>query len=158
MALEPHSDFPRESLKAITLLLIEAGVTEQIGTGEHERRPERLKQRKGCRERKWETLVGYVVLGIPKLRRGSYYPDWLSEARRPAVKALVYVIQQACIQGASTRKAEALAQELGLDHLDKSKVSRITQGLQEQVEAFRERPLEGTIPYVWRDALYPKAP
>jgi transposase-like protein len=98
-----------------------------------------------------------MELGIPKLRRGSYYPGWLLEPRRPAERALENVIMQTYIQGVSTRKVEALVQELGLDHLDKSKVSRITQALQAEVTAFRERPLEGDIPYVWLDALYAKA-
>ena len=156
LALEDDSDFVRESLKVITQLLIEADVTEQIGARKHERVEARTNQRNGYRARKWETRVGEMELDIPKLRRGSYYPDWLLEPRRPAERALENVILQAYIQGVSTRKVEALVQELGLDHLDKSKVSRITQGLQEQVDAFRERALEGEIPYVWLDALYTK--
>ena len=146
LALEPDSDFVRESLKVITQLMMEADVTEQIGARKHERAAERTNQRNGYRTRKWETRVGEMELGIPKLRRGSYYPDWLLEPRRPAERALVNVIQQAYIQGVSTRKVEALVRELGLDHLDQSKVSRITKELQGQVDAFRERPLEGEVP------------
>jgi putative transposase len=156
LALEPDSDFVRESLKVITQLLIEADVTEQIGARKHERAEERTNQRNGYRARTWETRVGALELGIPKLRRGSYYPEWLLEPRRPAERALENVILQAYIQGVSTRRVEALVQELGLDYLDKSKVSRITHVLQEQVAAFRERALAGEIPYVWLDALYAK--
>jgi putative transposase len=156
LALEPESDFVRESLKVVTQLLMEAEVTEQIGARKHERAEERTNQRNGHRQRKWETRAGEMMLEIPKLRRGSYYPGWLLEPRRPAERALENVIMQAYIQGVSTRRVEALVQELGMDHLDKSKVSRITKELQGQVDAFRARPLEEAIPYVWLDALYTK--
>ncbi|MFO7902127.1 MAG: transposase [Pirellulaceae bacterium] len=93
---------------------------------------------------------------MPKLRQGTYYPDWLLEPRRPAEKALVNVIEQAYIAGVSTRKMEKVVGELGLNGLDKSKVSRMTKALNDEVEAFQNRPLDKRCAYVWLDALYPK--
>jgi len=156
LALEPDVDFLRESLKVITQLLMEAEVAQMVGAQKYERSEERENYRNGYRERPWATRVGEIRLRIPKLRRGSYFPRWLLEPRRLSEQALLNVIQEAYVQGISTRKVEALVQQLGLEHLDKSKVSRITKALQEEVEGFRNRPLEGVYPYVFLDALYPK--
>jgi len=156
LAMEPDADFLRESLKVITQLLMEAEVAQVVGAQKYERSEERENYRNGYRERRWETRVGEVRLRIPKLRRGSYFPEWLLEPRRLSEQALLNVIQEAYVQGISTRKVEALVQQLGLEQLDKSKVSRITKALQEEVEGFRNRPLEGEYPYVFLDALYPK--
>ncbi len=156
LSLEADADFLRESLKVVTHLLMEAEVAERVGAQKYERSAERSNQRNGYRERRWETRVGEIELKIPKLRRGSYYPEWLLEPRRRSEQALLNVIQTAYVQGISTRKVERLVKELGLEKMDKSKVSRITQGLQEEVEGFRSRPLEGEFPYVFLDALYPK--
>ncbi|RME56641.1 IS256 family transposase [Candidatus Parcubacteria bacterium] len=156
LAMEPDADFLRESLKVITQLLMEAEVAQVVGAQKYERSEERENYRNGYRERRWETRVGDIRLRIPKLRRGSYFPEWLLEPRRLSEQALLNVIQEAYVQGISTRKVEALVQQLGLAHLDKSKVSRITKALEEEVEGFRTRPLEGAYPYVFLDALYPK--
>jgi transposase-like protein len=156
LALEPDADFLRESLKVVTQLLMEAEVAQAIGAQKYERSEGRENYRNGYRERRWETRVGEIQLSIPKLRRGSYFPEWLLEPRRLSEQALLNVIQEAYVQGISTRKVEALAQQLGLEKLDKSKVSRITQALQEEVDGFRNRRLEGEYPYVFLDALYPK--
>ena len=155
LALEEDADFLRESLKVVTQLLMEAEVAQAIGAQKYERSDERNNQRNGYRERSWQTRVGDILLEIPRLRRGSYFPDWLLEPRRLSEQALMNVIQEAYIKGVSTRKVEAVVQHLGLEKLDKSKVSRITQSLQAEVDGFRSRPLE-KCPYVFLDALYAK--
>jgi transposase-like protein len=156
LSMESDVDLLRDSLKMVVQLLMEADVSHQIGAKKYERTPERVTQRNGYRERGWDTRVGEVELDIPKLRQGSYYPEWLLEPRRPAEKALVNVVQEAYIAGVSTRKMEKVVGELGLSELDKSKVSRMTKALDEEVEAFRSRPLDKRCPYIWLDALYPK--
>jgi len=156
LALEPDADFLRESLKVVTQLLMEAEVAQAVGAQKYERSEERTNHRNGYRERVWETRVGRIDLRIPKLRKGSYFPDWLLEPRRLSEQALLNVVQEAYVQGISTRKVEALVQQLGLEKLDKSKVSRITQALEQEVDGFRSRALEGEYPYVFLDALYPK--
>lgn len=156
LSMESDADLLRDSLKMVVQLLMEADVSHQIGAKKYERTPERVTQRNGYRDRGWETRVGEVELEIPKLRQGTYYPDWLLEPRRPAEKALVNVIQQAYIAGVSTRKMEEVVGELGLNGLDKSKVSRMTKALNDEVEAFQNRPLDKRCAYVWLDALYPK--
>ncbi len=105
----------------------------------------------GYRPGRWETRVGTVELQIPKLRRGSYFPSLL-EPRRRAERALLAVVQEAYVHGVSTRKVEELVQALGMVGLSKSEVSRICGELDEQMEGFRSRPLEGEYPYVWLDA------
>ena len=156
LALEQDTDFLRESLKVVTQLLMEAEVSQAIGAQKHERSEARTNQRNGYRERPWETRVGSILLEIPKLRRGSYFPEWLLEPRRLSEQALLNVIQEAYVKGVSTRKVEALVQQMGLEKLDKSKVSRITQALQAEVDGFRKRPLTDKYPYIWLDAIYPK--
>ena len=156
LALEPDADFLRESLKVVTELVMEAEVTQAVGARKYERSAKRSNQRNGYRERPWETRVGDIRLKIPKLRRGSYFPEWLLEPRRLSEQALLNVIQAAYVQGVSTRKVERLVQQLGLEKLDKSKISRITQGLQAEVDGFRNRPLLQQCAYVYLDALYPK--
>jgi transposase-like protein len=156
LSMESDADLLRDSLKMVVQLLMEADVSRQIGAKKYERTPERVTQRNGYRERVWETRAGDVELEIPKLRQGTYYPDWLLEPRRPAEKALVNVIQQAYIAGVSTRKMEEVVGELGLNGLDKSKVSRMTKALNDEVEAFQNRPLDKRCAYVWLDAVYPK--
>ena len=118
LALEPDTDFLRESLKVVTQLLMEAEVTQAIGAQKYERSEARNNRRNGYRERRWETRVGDIQLQIPKLRRGSYFPEWLLEARRLSEQALLNVIQEAYLQGVSTRKVETLVQRLGLEKMD----------------------------------------
>lgn len=156
LSMESDADLVRDSLKMVVQLLMEADVSHQIGAKKYERTPERVTQRNGYRDRTWETRAGDIELDIPRLRQGTYYPDWLLEPRRPAEKALVNVIQQAYIAGVSTRKMEGVVEELGLNGLDKSKVSRMTKELNDEVEAFQNRPLDKRCAYVWLDALYPK--
>jgi putative transposase len=152
LGLEQDSDFLRQAVEMLAQLLIELEAEEQIGAGKHERSEQRANRRNGYRKRKWETRVGEVELGIPKLRKGSFFPGLL-EPRKRSEQALLAVVQQAYIQGVSTRKVDALIQSLGLSGIDKSKVSRICKELDQQVEQFRDRPLQSQYPYVWLDAL-----
>jgi putative transposase len=155
IGLDQDVDFLRESVQLLTQMVIELEAEEQIGADKHERTPKRNNQRNGYRKRVWETRVGEIELRIPKLRKGSFYPSLL-EPRRRTEKALLAVVQQAYIEGVSTRKVDDLLKALGLTGIDKSKVSRICKELDEVVEQFRNRPLEGEYPYLWLDALYLK--
>jgi len=155
LGVEQGQDFLRESVRLMSQMLMELEVEQQTGATRHERTPERKTYRNGYRERGWETRVGEIDLRIPKLRAGSYYPSLL-EPRKRAEQALLAVVQQAYVEGVSTRKVDDLLQALGLSGIDKSQVSRICKGLDEVVQDFRNRPLEGRYPYVWLDALYLK--
>jgi putative transposase len=147
-------DFLRESLSWVCQQLMEAEVSELIGAERGQRSPERLTHRNGYRQRPWQTRAGELELQIPKLRRGSYFPSFL-EPRRRSEQALVSVVQEAYVAGVSTRKVDQVVESLGL-RVSKSEVSRICQGLDEQVDAFRNRPLEGRYPYLWLDAKVEK--
>jgi putative transposase len=146
-------DFLRETLQVVLHAVMDADVSQRIGANLHERTPDRADYRNGYRPRRWDTRAGTIDLRIPKLRQGSYLPAFL-EPRRRSEQALLAVIQQAYIEGVSTRRVEDLVQALGCDGVSKSEVSRICQALDQQVQAFRERPLDaGPYPYVWLDAL-----
>src|SRR5207342_2458232 len=147
---EEGVDFLRESLTWVVQQLMEVEVSELVGAERGERSEERLTHRNGYRPRRWDTRAGEIELAIPKIRRGSYFPSFL-EPRRRSEKALVAVVQQAYVCGVSTRKVDQLVESLGL-RVSRSEVSRICAGLDEQVEAFRTRPLEGEYPYLWLDA------
>jgi putative transposase len=155
MGMDWDSDLLREGIRVLMRLLMEAEVSEQIGAERYQRSDERQNYRNGYREREWETRVGDVTLEVPKLRQGTYYPSFL-EPRRRAERALVAVVQSAYIEGVSTRKEDELVQAMGLRGIDKSKVSRMCQELDEAVDAFRKRRLEEPYPYLWLDALYVK--
>lgn len=145
---EEHADLVRESVAWMAAQLMEAEVTARIGA---ERAPDRLAHRNGYRPRAWDTRVGSVELAIPKLRQGSYFPSFL-QPRRRAEQALVAVVQEAYVNGISTRKVDRLVEQLGVAGMSNNQVSRLCRGLDEQVRIFRERPLEGAYPYVWLDA------
>jgi putative transposase len=152
---EDGLDFLRESLTWVVQQLMEVEVSELVGAARGERVPEeRLTHRNGYRARAWATRAGELELAIPKLRRGSYFPSFL-EPRRRSEQALVSVVQEAYVAGVSTRKVDQVVESLGL-RISKSEVSRICAGLDEQVEAFRNRPLEGRYPYLWLDAKVEK--
>jgi putative transposase len=120
-----------------------------------ERSPDRQNSRNGYRERVWETRAGTVDLKIPKLRKGSYFPGFL-EPRRTAEKALAAVIQEAYVQGVSTRSVDDLVRAMGMSGISKSQVSRLCAEIDERVHAFLDRPIEGDWPYLWIDATYVK--
>jgi transposase-like protein len=150
-----EGDFLREGLALLAQMTMDLEVTAQIGAAKHQRSPERTNQRNGTRERPWDTRVGRLELQIPKLRHGSYFPSLL-EPRRRAEKALLNVIQQAYIEGVSTRRVDDLVQALGLQGMDKSLVSRACKELDALVTEFRNRLLTPCYPYVWLDAIYLK--
>lgn len=152
---DQDADFLREGIRVLTQALMEVEISQQIGAERYQRTGERSSYRNGYRERGWQTRVGDIPLRIPKVRDGSYFPSFL-EPRRRSEQALLAVIQQAYIEGVSTRKGDDLVQSLGLSGIDKSAVSRICQQLDEVVDAFRNRPLDSAYPYVWLDALYLK--
>lgn len=152
---EGNGDFLQEAIKAALTEIMSVEVSRLIGAGRHERTDARQNQRNGYRERPFDTRVGTLELQVPKLRQGSYFPSFL-EPRRRAEEALMSVIQEAYVHGVSTRKVEKLVQGLGIERLSKSEVSRICQGLSEQVEAFRQRPLVRAYPYLWLDATHLK--
>jgi len=148
-------DFLREGLKVLAEAVMDAEVSQLIGAERFERSTERKNYRNGYRRREWDTRVGTIELQIPKLRKGSYFPSLL-EPRRRAEKALLNVVQEAYVHGVSTRKVDELVESLGIGGISKSEVSRICKELDEVVQAFKNRPLEGEFPYVWLDATFPK--
>jgi transposase-like protein len=154
---EEHGDvdFLREGVRVLTQALMEVEVSQQLGAERYERTGERVGQRNGYREREWDTRVGTIGLRVPRVREGGYVPGWL-EPRKRAEQALVAVVREAYVQGVSTRKVDDLVKALGLDGISKSQVSRLCQALDEEVERFRSRPLEGAFPYVWLDATFVK--
>jgi putative transposase len=149
-----HADVVRESVAWMVAEVMEAEVSGQIGAGLGEVSSDRVTQRNGYRERAWATRAGELELRIPKLRQGSYFPSFL-EPRRRAEQALVAVVQEAYVNGVSTRKVDRLVEQMGVQ-MSKDQVSRLCRGLDEQVQAFRERPLEGRYPYVWLDGKVEK--
>jgi transposase-like protein len=155
IGVDLDGDFLREGARLMAQMAMDWEVGQQVGAGRYERSPQRTNQRNGYRERPWDTRVGSILLEVPKLRSGTCFPSLL-EPRRRAEKALLAVIQQAYIEGVSTRKVDDLLQSLGLTGIDKSQVSRVCKALDEVVDQFRNRPLDGTYPYLWLDAVYLK--
>ena len=155
MEKSADADLLREMIGFAAERLMELEVGALAGAGYGEKSPERLAQRNGYRERDWQTRAGTVELRIPKLRKGSYFPGFL-EPRRLAEKALTAVIQEAYIQGISTRSVDDLVKAMGMSGISKSQVSRLCEEIDERVKAFLERPIEGDWPYLWIDATYVK--
>jgi len=151
---EEHGDVIRDSVRAVAREIMEAEVSELIGAEHGERTEDRATHRNGYRSRRWDTRAGEIELQIPKLRQGSYFPSFL-QPRKRSEQALVSVVQQAYVCGVSTRRVDQLVESLGL-RISKSEVSRIAGLLDEQVEAFRQRPLEGRYPYLFVDAKVEK--
>ena len=165
--LDEHGDFLGEAVALVAAQLMDAEITAEIGAAHGEVSAERVTHRNGYRPRMWETRVGEIELEIPKKRSGgAYFPSFL-EPRRRCEQAIVAVVMEAYVNGVSTRKVDRLVEQLGIHGMTKDRVSALCRALDEQVRAFRERPLEGAHPYLWLDAklvkvrdrghVYPKA-
>jgi putative transposase len=145
-------DFVREAVVLVARELMEAEISAEIGAELGEVAPDvRITHRNGYRARPWETRVGELELLIPRMRQGSYFPSFL-EPRRRSEQAIVAVVLEAYVNGVSTRKVDRLVEQLGIEGMTKDRVSALCRALDEQVEAFRQRPLEGAYPYLWVDA------
>lgn len=149
------SDLLRDMIQYVAQRLMELDTEGLCAAAYGERSPERANSRNGYRERLWQTRAGAVDLKIPKLRKGSYFPGFL-EPRRAGEKALAAVIQEAYIQGVSTRSVDELVKAMGMSGISKSQVSRLCADIDERVNAFLNRPIEGDWPYLWIDATYMK--
>lgn len=149
------SDLLRQMIQFVAQRMMEMDTESLCAAAYGERSPERQNSRNGYRDRVWDTRAGTMDLKIPKLRRGSYFPGFL-EPRRTAEKALAAVIQEAYIQGVSTRSVDELVKAMGMNGISKSQVSRLCGEIDERVHAFLDRPIEGDWPYLWIDATYVK--
>jgi putative transposase len=151
---EASPDLLRAMVRDFAEALMGAEADALCGAGYGERSPDRVNIRNGYRERAWDTRVGTIELAIPKLRAGSYFPDWLLQPRRRTEQAFVSVIADAYLAGVSTRRVEKLVQQLGVERMSKSQVSRLAKSLDGIVEDFRTRPLDAApYPYLVLDAL-----
>src|SRR3954452_10549296 len=154
---ETSPDLLRAMVKDFAEAVMSADADAACGAGYGERSPGRLHRRSGYRERDWDTRVGSIGLAVPKLREGSYFPDWLLQPRRRAGQGVVSVTADANLAGASPRRVEKLVQQLGVERMSKSQVSRLAKSLDQIVEDFRTRPLDGApYAYVTLDALVVK--
>jgi transposase-like protein len=155
--LEKGSDATllREMIGFAAQRLMELETETLCGAGHGERSEGPTNQPNGYRDRDWQTRAGSVELRIPKLRKGSYFPGFL-EPRRTAEKALTAVIQEAYVQGVSTRSVDELVKAMGMEGISKSQVSRLCGEIDERVNTFLRRPIEGEWPYLWLDATYVK--
>lgn len=157
--LQEHgSDLLQEMVAVFAQVLMSADVDSICGAAYGSRSPDRVNRRNGYRQRDWDTRVGTIQLAVPKLRQGSYFPEFLLEPRRRAEKALVAAVAEAYVLGISTRKVDKLVKTIGLEGISKSRVSEMAKSLDEGVEAFRSRALdEGPYPFVWLDAMQIKS-
>jgi transposase-like protein len=149
-----ENDLLREMVRSFAQGLMSADADAVCGAGYGEVSPDRINRRNGYRCRRWDTRVGSIELKIPKLRTGSYFPDWLLDARTRSERAFIQVVAEAYVRGVSTRRVEGLVETLGIASLSKSQVSELAKDLDEMVADFRNRPLDaGPYTYVWADAL-----
>lgn len=143
-------------LERLCSQMMEAEVSHQLGAEKHEQSEERAGHRCGFRPRHFDNRLGTMYLLISKVRNGGYIPFFITDRKRSEA-ALIHVVQEACIQGVSTRKMEKLARSLGIEGISRSQVSEMTKGLNDQAKEFRNRPLLSVYPVLWVDALYEKA-
>jgi putative transposase len=154
---EADQDLVRDLLKIVLERLMSAEADSLCGAGYGERSQERTNRRNGYRLRPWDSRVGSIDLAIPKLRQGSYFPDWLLDIHRRSERALVSVVAEAWLRGVSHRRMEGLVNALGIEHLSRTQVSEMVKILDEEVAAFRNRPLDaGPYRHVWLDAMQVK--
>ncbi|RYF12133.1 MAG: IS256 family transposase [Deltaproteobacteria bacterium] len=150
-------DMMRQMVQEFAERLMSSEVDALCGASLGERSDERVNQRNGYREREWDTRAGTLALQIPKIRQGSYFPEWLLGPRRRAERALCEVVVECYVRGVSTRRVDGLVKTMGMEGMSKSQVSRLAEDLDEMVESFRNRPLDqGPYTYVWVDALVHK--
>lgn len=150
-------DLLRTMVKQFAETLMAAEADTVCGAGYRERSEQRVNSRNGYRLRDWDTRAGSIELAIPKLRSGSYFPEWLLERRRRAEQALVSVVATSYLLGVSTRRVEKLVAQLGIAQLSRSQLSEMAKSLDTQVEAFRSRPLnDSPYTFLWLDALTQK--
>lgn len=149
-------DLLRVLVKQVVEALMGAEADALCGAARGERHPERTNRRNGYRERSWDTRAGTIELAVPKLRSGSYFPGWLLTPRKRSEQALVAAIADAYLAGVSTRRVDKLVRTLGIEGISRSEVSRLAASLDEIVEAYRSRPLEGAYPLLSLDALVVK--
>ena len=149
------SDLLREMMTFVVNRMMDLDVESLTGATYSERSATRTNQRNGYRERDWHTRAGTIPVAIPKLRKGSYFPSFL-EPRRTSEKALIAVVQEAYVQGISTRSVDDLVKAMGMTGISKSQVSRLCEDIDERVTTFLTRPIEGSWPYLWIDATYVK--
>jgi putative transposase len=151
---EADTDLLQEMVKAVTEVFMSAEASAVCGAPYGKPSTDRVNQRNGYRERRWDTRVGTIDLAIPKLRKGTYFPEWLLEPRRRAERALMQVVTECYVRGVSTRRVDGLVRTLGLEGMSKSQVSELAKELDPVVESFRNRPLDdGPYPFVWLDAI-----
>ena len=154
---DADADLLREMVRSFAEALMSAEVDALCGAPYGSRTPQRTNVRNGYRSRRWDTRTGTIDLAIPKLRQGSYFPDWLLEARRRSERALVQVVAECYVRGVSTRRVDGLVKTLGIEGISKSQVSQLAKELDGMVEDFRLRPLDGgPYTYLWIDALTQK--
>ena len=147
-------DLLREIVKGMVEMLMSAEADSICGAPYRKSSAERVNRRNGYRERRWDTRVGTIDLAIPRLRQGSYFPDWLLAPRRRAERALVQVVTECYVRGVSTRRVDGLVRTLGLEGMRKSQVSELAKELDTLVGEFRNRPLDRKpYPFVWLDAM-----
>ena len=154
---EADPDLVRSMVQSFAEALMSAEASGLCNAEYGEVSPERVNSRNGYRSRRWDTRAGTIDLAIPKLRSGSYFPDWLIEPRRRAERALVAVVAQCYVEGVSTRRVDDVVKSMGITGISKSQVSELAKSLDETVAAFRNRPLDaGPYTYLWVDALTQK--
>ncbi len=155
--LEADPDLVRSMVQTFAEALMSAEASGLCNAEYGEVSAERVNSRNGYRTRRWDTRAGTIDLAIPKLRSGSYFPDWLIEPRRRAERALVAVVAQCYVEGVSTRRVDDVVRSMGIEGISKSQVSELAKSLDEAVAAFRNRPLDaGPYTYIWVDALTQK--
>jgi len=152
---EASPDLMRSLLQTVINQLLSADADAVAGAEWGKPSPDRIAQRNGYRHRPLDTRVGTVDVAVPKLRTGTYFPEWLLERRKRAESALITVVADCYLAGVSTRRMDKLVKTLGIDSLSKSQVSRMATDLDEHVEQFRHRPLDdaGPFTFVAADAL-----
>ena len=151
---EADPDLLREMVRSFAETLMGADADEVCGAPYGTVSPDRVNRRNGYRTRRWDTRVGRIDLRIPKLREGTYFPDWLLDVRTRSERAFIQCVAEAYVRGVSTRRVEGLVETLGISSLSKSQVSELAKELDEMVTDFRNRPLDaGPYTYVWADAL-----